>query len=155
MPTLVLSVPCEKPILGADNSLSLINVMHAITVNVVTNDNLDETAIGLGEWHNVTIWRREPGDENKRFQQRMIITDPTGKARYQSLAEFEMTKPFHRHVTKVTGLPLVPEGGYTIHVSIHELDFDQWTECGAYPLEITVRRTKPTSELSASTPQTH
>lgn len=158
MPRLILFVPCEKPLVGADSMLSLINVLQSITVVPTDADEAKGTGLPIGTttWHIVTVWQREPGDdaEGVRFQQRVTMTGPDGKVLLQTLGEFAMPKPYHRNLGRIEGFPVLPEGEYTLTASVRNANDSEWTEKGTYPIRINSNRVleqKPTTPSSKTT----
>lgn len=158
MPRLLLFVPCEKPMVGADNSLSLINVLQSITLTPVKGDDAkDANVAGVTTWHVVTVWQREHGEaEGVRFQQRVTMTDPNGTLLLQTINEFEMTKLYHRNLGRIEGFPVLPGGEYLLAVSVRNTKDTEWTEKGIYPLRVISQRAlEQKSSPSSSKAQTH
>lgn len=135
-------IPCEKALIGADNGLSLINVLQSVTVLTGSaGQEMDEAtkAAARREWTVVSIWQREPGDEGQRFEQRMALIDAGGKAHMQGVTEFELTKTFHRLMGRIPGFPS-DAGEYTLVVSLKRADEQEWAQKGQYPLLVTTRQ---------------
>lgn len=142
MPRLLLFVPCEKALVGADNGLSLINALSSVTtLTVPPGQEMDDAtkATARKEWTIVTVWRREPGDAGRRFEQQTTMTDASGKVRFQAVTEFEMAKTFHRLLGKIPGFPS-DAGEYTLAVSLRHVGEQGWTPKGEYPLLVATRQ---------------
>ena len=149
MPKVVLAVACEKPIIGADNTLSLITVLHSIKVFPAGKDPSGNAL--MTNWHVVTLWRREPMESGStRFQQRLTITNPEGKTTFQALTEFEIPRWFHRNINRIQGFP-AQDGDYNINIAVRDMKQESWTEGASFPLRIEVH--KPVT--APSTPTTH
>lgn len=155
MPRLILFVPCEKPLIGADNSLSLINVLQSITL-IPASDEAKEAGTPVSPWHIVAMWMREAGDDSEgvRFQQRVTMTGADGRVLLQTLTEFAMPKLYHRNMGRIEGFPVLPEGEYTLAVSVKNVNDTEWIEKGTYPIRINPHRslehksTTPPSKLA-------
>lgn len=161
MPRLLLFVPCERPLLGADNSLSLINVLQTVNL-VLSSGELQELRekpepAQVSAWYVISVWQQEPGDEGARFEQRVTLTDPDGEVRIEALTEFELVKPYHRNMGKIQGFPVFHSPGEcTLSVSLRKIGDLTWVQRGTYPLRIIFRRTTDANP-SAPAPksQTH
>lgn len=157
MPKLLLFVPCEKPLLGADNSLSLINILQSVTT-IQTSEDLDDRAKAAtgSDWYVVAVWQQEPGDGGSRFQQRVTMTDPEGKEHLQTLTEFDMPKLYHRNLGRIHGFPAVrAEGECLLTVSVRNMKDKEWTDKGTYPLKVNIRKATITPTSPSDSKQTH
>jgi hypothetical protein len=133
MPRLLLFLPCERAIIDrSDNTVSLISVMQQLNADVLTG--MPKNAKATQRWNAVAVWMTQPGDEGKRFQQRVTLTNPDGKLMLQALTEFEMTKHFHHTIGRVGNFPIGVPGVYELGLDIRELGQEQWTPVSAFPV---------------------
>jgi hypothetical protein len=149
----MLFVPCEKAIIGADGSLSIVNVLQNAVLTIPPSESLDPNTIVGHEWQVVSLWQQEPGDQGERFQQRVTMTDPTGTLRLQSFTEFDLPKTYHRNISRIQGFPVTPEGEYTLRLSIRNVKTNDWVEKASYPLLVAIRSSDaPTSQSPSAAP---
>lgn len=150
MPKLVLFTACEKPLIGADNSLSLINILHSVKV-FPAQEPLPPDAVANSNWFIVALWKKEPDDNGGRFQQRVTITDPTSTVRLQMLTEFEFPKGYHRNISRVQGFPASPVGDYTLQISVRNMKQETWIEAASFPLRVEVHLRESQKPTPSST----
>lgn len=141
MARLLLFAPCERAIVEQEaNTFSLISILQELTVSpkgIIPDKETVPTArpfFSVLRWYCVALWMQEPGDRTKRFTQQVIVKDPHGKKLMESLAEFEMSKPFHRIIIEVQGFPIPFEGQYSLNIAIRETSQKNWTPAGFFPL---------------------
>jgi len=137
MPKLVLFAPCEKAIIEqGSNTFSLISILQDLNVPIPAGQTVPKDAFGFQRWYIVALWHRESGDEGKRFQQRVTVTDPNGQVPLESVAEFEMAKRFHRAIIKVDGFPVSVPGDHSLGIAIREVKQDEWIQIASFPLRV-------------------
>lgn len=142
-----MSIPCERALIGSDNnSLSLINVLYSLRVLASTEEeNLPDGAFNA--WSVVTVWRREAGDEGKRFQQELRITNPNNEIAARAFVEFDMLKPFHRTIGSLKGFLFTGDGDYTMTILVKEVgQSSDGTVAHTYPIEVTLRHPIPSNQ---------
>ena len=141
MPRLMLFAPCERAILDrADNSLSLIAIIHELTADIPSTTALPRDAHAPRQWQVVAVWWAEPGDDQKRFQQRVSVVNPDGKVVLQTLTEFDIRLRSHRTVGRINVFPIGVAGEYNLRLEIRELGQEGWTEVSSFPLLVQHRR---------------
>jgi hypothetical protein len=151
MPRLQFFIPCERVIIDKGTSaVSLISVLQTMVVQEPPS-NIDPEAHGPARWSVVVNWQREAGDETRRFEQRLSLTDPAGRLRFTAKAEFEMTKQYHRSVAQIEGFPLRPAGEYRLELSIRDFGEKDWRVVTSYSLFLNYS-TPSKSILSAQHP---
>lgn len=137
MPKLLLFAPCEKAIVEeGSNTVSLITVLQELNVSIPIGKNIDSNTLAPQRWYLVSLWRREDGDEEKRFEQRVTITDPGHRKRLEAFGEFDFPKAWHRVIVQIDGIPIATQGDFSITVAIRESGGD-WRVAGEFPLTIT------------------
>lgn len=137
MPKLLLFAPCEKAIVEeGSNTLSLITVLQEVNVSVHSGAAIQADALAPHRWYLAALWRRESGDEGRRFEQRITIADPNQVVRLETFAEFDLPKPWHRAIVQIEGLPIAVSGEYTIAVAIRE-GKRAWSTAAEFPMTIT------------------
>jgi hypothetical protein len=133
-------VPCEKAIIDrTDELISLISVIHSVSVNA-PDENIARNPKIPQRWFVVTMWMADAGDEGKRFEQRLVMTNPDGKPELSVLAEFDMTKQFHRTIGRINRFPVGVAGRYELSVSIREIGTEEWSQAGSYPIAVEHRQ---------------
>jgi hypothetical protein len=125
--------------------------LHSVKLVRASDGPLPPNAVSGTNWHVVTLWQKEAGDEVERFQQRITITDPLGTARFQMLTEFELPKEFHRNIGRINGFPVSPEGDYTVEVSVRNLKEDTWRHGSSFPLRVAFHKAESPKVSSPET----
>ena len=149
---LLVFAPCERALVEqGNNGVSLISVLQNLTVTL-SGDSVpaESAALDSFQWYAVAMWRREDGDEGKRFQQRVTLLSPAGAVMLRAVAEFELLKAFHRVISRIQAFPMA-EGTYTLELAVRDtagLDEHEWNLVSSYPIGVT-HRTKPTSQPTA------
>lgn len=136
MPRLLLFVPCERVIVeeGA-NTVSLIALLSDITVSVPPSKPLADDAVTPLRWYSLAIWERAEDDENKQFEQRVALTDPSGKIRLEALAPLNIGKGSHRSIGALNGFPIGIPGRLELALFLREQK-GEWKQITAYPLKV-------------------
>jgi hypothetical protein len=140
MPKVLLFVPCEKVIVDRDNTLSLISVLETITINIPRSEqaNLPKGAAVPLRWYALSLWRREPEDEGRRYEQRTRFVrdgDDLLPVNVQPIPFLVAYKTF-RNVVTLNGFPIVPEGECLIRLAIREAGQGIWREVAEYPIYV-------------------
>ena len=138
MPRLIFLVPCRKAIIDKDdNILSIHEVIDGLTVNIPKRQELPSDAVTPTEWTVLTNWLRQPGDEGRQFEQRVIVNHPDGEVFIDSLSDFRMDTRTHRMRLNIRGFPIGQSGELDIRVFIRAaLGNEEWMECGGYPIMV-------------------
>ena len=135
MPKLMLFAPCERVIVEeGSNTVSLISLIQMLTASVPKG--VDPKAIALQRWSVLTIWERESSDESKHFEQRIVVRDPNGSTALEALAEFKVTRDFHRNIAMIEGFPLAVPGRYVLVLSLRETGQHDWAVLADYPMTL-------------------
>jgi hypothetical protein len=128
--------PCDKVIISQeDNSPSLISILENIHINIPVN----VAVINLPyRWQLFTLWKRQPEDEGKIYQQRTHLTLPDGQPTVESTLDFRVVTSTQRIVVNIFGFPVLPSGEYPLKLSLREAgQVDGWKDVAEYPLMVT------------------
>lgn len=155
MPKLIALVACEKIIIGDDNSVSLISIFQDLTITVPVppeGESLADLKIPL-VWSVFSLWRREPGDEGKLFEQKLELVHAGGKVSFENVLQFRMTALVHRNRVGVLGIPVRPIGDWTLKLYIRPADNEgAWALAGEYPMSIVHSAHSSPTQESPKTP---
>ena len=79
----------------------------------------------------VSLWRREPGDEDRDFSLVLRVTTPAGST-HEIRTNFRLSSPRHRVMQRIQGLPIEREGRLRFeailnaaHAAEHLVDIEQ------------------------------
>jgi len=138
MPKPLVFAPAHKAIIDkADNSLSLVGIIHGLVVNPLPDQGeLPPNAVMPLNWSMGMAWLRSEDDKDKTFEERVDIVMPNNNRVTTSTLPFQMTHRTH-HSTMITNLfPIGTEGEYRLILMLRELPEGEWKEVAEYPLEI-------------------
>ena len=148
MPKLLLFAPCHRAILDkADNSLSLVSVIHGLVVSPLPG-TVDEpvppnTVMPLN-WSVGTVWLRNPDDGDKTFEQRVTVFTAASTKMETNGMPFQMTHRTHHLVMTANAFPLGGPGEYRLVLLLREVRPDgKWLEVAEYPIEIQYEQHEP------------
>jgi hypothetical protein len=138
MPKLIVFAPCQKIIVDREDSLvSAISLINGMIVEVPADSPLPDNVETFSPWAVLATWLKEPGDEGKRFEQRLQILSPSGIERGGGTLEFEMTARTHNNTMKGQTLPVSEPGELTLRLSLREANSStDWAIKAEFPLEI-------------------
>jgi hypothetical protein len=131
MPAILLFTVCERVIIGADKTISLISILTGanLTVNLAGLEQFIEPDTQAPvNWELVSIWSRMPNDPDPvgtKYQQHGAIFTPSGRLIPLRAIEFEFgdaSISTHRTVGKVPQFPIAEEGVYAIAVGLSPID---------------------------------
>ena len=124
MPQLLVFAPCEKVIISQDeNNPTLIALLTQIGGEIgggpMPPNEL--TAVPLS-WSIFTLWHYEAGDENRKYEQVLILRSPSGEAKMTSPRPIPF-KPEsnHRVVIRMPHFP-IQNGEWKIELYLHNLE---------------------------------
>ena len=146
MPRLTFFGVCQKAIVDRqDGNVSMISLLHSITVQIAGEEELPEDAAVPALWATVATWLREPSDEGRTFQSRVELLSPSGELAIPPIdgEPFNPVTITNTTITNAMGLPASQPGRYTVRVSLREVGTAEWHEAGAIPLEIVYHRAAP------------
>lgn len=137
MPRLILFAPCERVIIeqGA-NTLSMISILQDLSASIKAGTPPDPKAVAPQRWYALAMWRKEPSDDGKRFEQRTALIAPGGEPKIEAFSEFEMQKRTHRVIVQIDGFPVFPPGDYTLTAELREVGRKQWVPAGSFPVTV-------------------
>jgi len=140
MPKPVLFAPCEIVLLDQQNNLSLIKVLESVKINLPVTEIPVGVAIPI-RWSILTMWLRQPGDENKGFQQVCELVASDGTVLLSNTAPINLENLTHRHIINNFGFP-VPRSAdpmYFLKLYVREdIEGAEAVEVSAFPLFIHV-----------------
>jgi len=162
MPRLLLFAVGERVIIERDtNFVSIVNVIHGLRITRERAAQIAATASATGaagpadgdpgvlvapvaefNWGAVSLWRREPGDEGRDFEQRLDILGPNGENFGGPVTPFDLEKGVHSIPINGKVFPFVRDGTYTIRVSVRGAKTEgeeagEWSLAAEYPFDIT------------------
>lgn len=83
MPRLLLFAPCEKVIIdGQSNQVTVISLIQDVKIAAPSGASaieIPQGSVAPFPWSVLTIWERESGDQNVRYEQSSILRSPTGE----------------------------------------------------------------------------
>ncbi len=139
MPRLQVFVVCEKAIIGQDDGLpTLIGLIDGFGVQVPAGEQVTPNALLPIRTSIFSLWKLEPGDEGKTFEERVRLRYPDGHYGPEQVRSFSFAAPKegNRHTINNQGFP-AQAGEYRVEIALREAGETEWCECGAYPLKIT------------------
>ncbi len=137
MPRLLFLAACEQAIVDLNNTISLMKLIDEITVQVPADITPSPNAGSPMQWTIVALFEREPGDQNKRFEQYSAFISSSGDILFQSpITVIELKTPKHRIITQVNGMPVGRVGTHRVRCFIREKGSTVWAECGSYPITV-------------------
>ena len=121
MPQLLSFLPCEKAIIAADGSLSVISIIESLSANLPSGvATFQANTVAPLKWSVVTIFRRTDGDGEKRFEQHTKLVLPNGQMAGDSVTEFTMTHGMVRNISTVEGFPIGITGECLLRLELKE-----------------------------------
>lgn len=140
VPKLLIFAPCEKVIIDQNNNVTLIAVMEAFQVRLPQQE-IPENAAAPVRWNTLTLWKKEPGDEDTRYEEFVELIGPDGTLLMKAHAIFAITGPAHRHIAEFYGFPIVRTGGqYSLKLFLRpERDGAERTEVATFPLLVEIK----------------
>jgi hypothetical protein len=121
MPQLLAFLPCEKTIIANDQTLSLVGLIDTLTTNVPPGQSVPQNAVAPYRWTVVTIFRRLPEDEGKRFRQRVVVVLPNGQSAAEGVTDFSMTHTMVRNLNAFEGFPVGFAGECKVRLFVDDL----------------------------------
>jgi hypothetical protein len=149
MPRLVLFGVCQKAIWdGEDRAVSLIAVMGGINVRRADiqsvqdgeDNNENQVIAAPHSWSAVAIWRANPGDEERTFEQKVEVVDPLERVSGGASTPFVVQPNAALHTVRVGGevLPVGVAGQCRFRLSLREaIEGSEWSVMTEYPLDVT------------------
>ena len=121
MPKLLVFAACERVIIDQDNNVSLMNLVTEMTTEVPEQSEreADKLAVAALRWAIFALWAKDPQDEGKTFEQRVILLDPSGAPSGIEGATpfaFPEGKRFMRNTVNVLGFPFKSAGTYRVQL---------------------------------------
>jgi hypothetical protein len=133
---LLLFCPCEKVIVGHDNSVHAISILQEITVTVEGQPIPSDARIPL-RWSFLTIWQREAGDEGVVFRNHFKLLAP-GQTDAPAIAEtsFQLGTEVrtHRLVSETQGFPVGLPGEHQLLLFWSRDSEPEWREAARFPI---------------------
>ena len=138
MPRLILFAPAERVLIDQqDNSVSLVNVLSGVKAQLLAPDETPPADASVPiRWSVLALWRREAGDEGKRFEQRLQMFLPDGlSAGFDSVTPpFSITGQTHRIRTDIQGFLISVPGFCKLVASLREEGQQTWSEKATYDM---------------------
>ena len=145
MPRLIAFLPAEKVLIDEmENSVSVIGIMSGIKVQILNvSERAPENAYVPIRWSILAMWRREPADEGKSYEQRIQLFVPNGESAFDlSSPPFAMTGLHHRVRSDITGFGVSIPGIYRLVVSLREVGASTWVEKSEYEMLVEHQQTQ-------------
>jgi hypothetical protein len=136
MPKLLFFVPCERAIVDdIGKQVSMISVLESLTVNL--GENLPEDAGLPLQWMTLAFWRREEGEENKDFEERLQVIAPNGETYAEDVLAFNMHKLNHRVRHTILGVRVGIAGDTIVRLSVRAKDSnEEWRIVAEFPIHV-------------------
>jgi hypothetical protein len=146
MPRLLLFAPCSKVIVSADDqTVTLVALVDGV------NAPQGATVADL-TWERLSVWQAEPGDEGRRFEERLEIVRPDRRVAAEVRQPFVMESRTLRVRGSVVGFPCEIEGDYVLRLSVRDaVAEDAWERLMEYP--VTVRHITAQAPEDPPTPE--
>lgn len=140
-PKLLVFAPCEKAIIGADGSVSLISVIANLDfarVHPVPEERVGDATSAPFTWSIVAMWSFEtPIPEARTFEQRFVLLSPSGDILLDNVVAFTFPAGSQTHAvtTGILGFPMKEAGMYLVKLSIREPGAE-WIESARHPVYV-------------------
>jgi hypothetical protein len=144
MPKLLLFTPCEKIIIDSEGgTLTLVSITHQIRYAAMPGEEVPANAAIPLQWTIVSMWEKEPGDEEIQFEQRFTIIRKDETIVLEQLIPWKFEKEVQRVFLRVVGFPIVT-GRLRLILWLRKSG-EQWTEMASCPLEVIEATSQPVS----------
>jgi hypothetical protein len=111
MPTLLMFAPCERVIVGEDDhNVSLIALLQNLNVQIPEGWEAPVDLAAPIKWSVVVLWRREDGDEDKEYQQRVQLVAPDERVVIDVPLNFRLPQSSQHNVVVNNGFPVDQPG---------------------------------------------
>jgi hypothetical protein len=136
----LIFAPCEKVIIDQQQNLTLVAVLQSLQIHLPP-EAIPPRATATFQWNVLTLWYREPGDENESFEQFIELLGPDGSVLAGARSPFRLEKLSHRQVTAFPGFPVARGGGdYALKLYLRkEADKGDRTEVATFPLRVEIK----------------
>lgn len=115
MPTLDYLLPCRM--VSIDSRTNALSIFHVIEhVDVLPPSVRPEGRAPAVPAEVVSVWRRDPGEDDARYHQRLTITDPRGEEIELAVTGFRMEASRHRVLPDIPPLQLGLEGTHVLSI---------------------------------------
>ncbi len=137
MPRLLVFAPCERVILGQDQTASLIVVIQELRFHGPFDKPIEPNAAAVIQLSMFSQWYKLPEDGEKTFEERIVFGGSDGDAVFEVYGEFQMTRPVHRVIATLRLLPILKPGEYHFRLFLREKGESEWSSALAdYPVTI-------------------
>jgi hypothetical protein len=137
MPHLLTFVPCEKVIISElDHASSLINILETLTIAIAKGTTVPSSAIVPLQWHVFSMWRFDPDEVDKNYEQRVYLALPDGQQPVEAVTAFTPTEKTHRNITQFSNFPVGQTGDLYVSLALREAGQTDWREVAKYPLTV-------------------
>lgn len=147
MLTLLIFAPCEKIILGQDDTASIINVLETVKVNV-TGD-LPPNALIPFRWSLMSLWKRdETPDTPIEFEQHVEVLRRDDSVAAQGTNTFTVSSNhlMYRLIAEFPVFPIGQPGTVLVKSRIRQVNPEtEWRDVAEFPL-LVVHEQKPNEE---------
>lgn len=135
MPRLLVFVPAEKVLIDSeDNTIGLVGILGGL--NVPAPEPLPEDAGAPVRWNVLALWKRQPEDEGRQYEQRVQLVSPSGRVLVEGLQTFQMVTSSQRNRLRIDGFPVAEEGEHTLALSLRDAGEETWRDIADYPLAV-------------------
>jgi hypothetical protein len=132
MPKLLIFAPCERVIVDdIGKQVSMVSVLESLTVAF----GVPEDAVVPLPWMVLAFWRREEGEEDKEFEERVQLVLPNKEIYAEDRVKFKMIKPNHRVRHSFFGIRVGMAGDNFIRLSVRPADNEsEWQDVAEFPI---------------------
>jgi len=141
MPRLLLFAPCQNVIIDRENNtVSLISILQKINYRPKTElqgPTTTNIAVPM-QWAVLAFWKRNAGEENKTFEQRLALLGDDDRVLLESVATWKFIEDSHRVITRALGFPIGTRH-LRLVVWVRESGTHEWHETSEYPIEVVAK----------------
>jgi hypothetical protein len=139
MPNLLFFAPCEKVIIDAGNSSSLITILEEVKIQLIAGTPVPTGTTVPMQWAVLSLWEQSSAwDQGRAFEQRTTLVSPTGKHLVETILSFTFDKPRFRVVSQIIGMPISEPGPHRVKAWIRDKSDPpkEWREAASFPILI-------------------
>jgi hypothetical protein len=140
MPRLLTLLPCERVLLGDDQTISLIIILSEVHFKIPPNNPPPKTgAVMFYRWAVMCQWEVAEEESNIEWEQQLSLRDASGLSIFENITKFQMPTPevrIHRMISAFEMIPLLPPDMYYLSTRCRKAGDSEWIEGGTYPLRI-------------------
>lgn len=127
--------PCRLGLVDQNNALAVVGVFSELVLDAPESEIEANTVVALN-WDVVTLWFREPSEEQKQFVQQYELVGPNRKVILGS-ATFSIPQRMHQTVNSMNGFPFLGRGEYQLRLLLREdVEGAESREVAWFPIQV-------------------